>query len=281
MRMGWFLGLIGASVMVGCGGDDDGSACFCGAEVPGGRLSIACGSTQCVDGAGYRCVGPDDFVSDPSACAPSGDAGPPPMDAGPGDVDAGPADTDAGPPPADAGPNGCSVLVDETGIGITDSCAGENICICTPNMACSSDCNACLTPGTCEPALPRRYRLFPLLAYVPPTKPDGSGWDADGSGPDLYVEMSVDGAGTITTATANDLTIDGDGDFSAVYSGTSGDYNLVFGSSIDASVNDEDLAGDDGAFVCTWTANPALVRGRLLECEGELGGLYALVTPLL
>ena len=104
MRMGWFLGLIGASVMVGCGGDDDGSACFCGAEVPGGRLSIACGSTQCVDGAGYRCVGPDDFVSDPSACAPSGDAGPPPMDAGPGDVDAGPADTDAGPPPADAGP---------------------------------------------------------------------------------------------------------------------------------------------------------------------------------
>jgi len=130
-------------------------------------------------------------------------------------------------------------------------------------MACSSDCNACLTPGTCEPALPRRYRLFPLLAYVPPTKPDGSGWDADGSGPDLYVEMSVDGAGTITTATANDLTIDGDGDFSAVYSGTSGDYNLVFGSSIDASVNDEDLAGDDGAFVVGKTGD-GLDAARLL-----------------
>jgi len=196
-------------------------------------------------------------------------------------TDAGPDPLDGGPPPQDLGPTGCSVRIDASGLEFTDSCSGANLCVCSVDTTCNANCNLCLSPGTCEPAFPRRYRLAPVFAYVPATKPSGEGWDADGSGPDLYAAMMVDGAGRFETATANDLPLDGDGDFTAVYSGSFGDFNMVSGSSIFTEVFDEDAVADDGAFECNWSANPSLARARFLECAGdELGGFGAFMLPL-
>jgi hypothetical protein len=250
--------LVGSIALVGCG--DDGSppfslentvsACSDGLDNDSDGL-VDCADTECV---GYAICGA---------------------------TDGGPPRLDGGPPVADLGASGCSVLIDSSGFGVTDSCTGGNICICTPDATCEAGCNSCLSPGTCEPALPRRYRLSPVYAYVPVTKPSGEGWDGDGSGPDLFAAMAVDGTGRFQTATANDLTLDADGDFTAIYSGTFADFNLIAGSSITAEVSDEDALADDAAFMCEWSANPMLARARFIECAGdELGGFGAFIVPL-
>jgi hypothetical protein len=247
--------------LVACG-DDDGS-------VPMPREDTV---ATCSDGVDNDSDGLID-CADPGcgvfAMCASTDAGP---------IDGGPLD--GGPPPRDLGPDGCSVLLDSAGFVDTDSCTGGNLCICPVDTTCEADCDLCLSPGTCEPAFPRRYRLVPLFAYVPATKPSGEGWDGDGSGPDLFAAMSVDGTGRFVTATANDLTLDGDGDFTAVYTGSSGDFNMVSGSTITAEVTDEDALANDGAFECNWSANPTLARDRYLECTGDLGGFGAFMLPL-
>lgn len=195
-------------------------------------------------------------------------------------TDAGPDPEDAGPPPRDVGPAGCSVRVDATGFGITDSCGGADICICTPDASCETECNLCLSPGTCEAAFPRRYRIQPIYAYVPIVKPSGEAWDGDGSGPDLFVATSVDGGGRFETATAYDLTLDGDGEYPAAYSGSFGDFNMVSGSSIVVEVFDEDAVVDDLALECAGSADPTLARSRFIACEGDVGGVFALMLPL-
>ena len=82
-------------------------------------------------------------------------------------------------------------------------------------------------------------------------------------------------------ATANDLTLDSDGDFTAVYSGSKGDFGTVLGSSITAEVIDQDALADDAAFDCTWSASPALAPARSIKCAGdELGGFGAFIVPL-
>ena len=87
--------------------------------------------------------------------------------------------------------------------------------------------------------------------------------------------MTVDGSAPFSTATANNLTLGADGDFTASYSGTVRDFNLVAGSSIQAEVFDEDLTSNDGAIRCNWNATAAEARRRVLSCDSAFGGFVA------
>jgi len=91
--------------------------------------------------------------------------------------------------------------------------------------------------------------------------------------------MTVDGSAPLRTATANNVSLDADGNFSASYSGTSREFNLVAGSSIQAEVIDEDLTSDDSAFICNFNATAAEARGRVLICTDARGGFGALLFP--
>ena len=91
--------------------------------------------------------------------------------------------------------------------------------------------------------------------------------------------MTVDGSAPLRTATANNVSLDADGNFTTFYSGTSREFNLVAGSSIQAEVIDEDLTSDDSAFICNLNATAAEARGRVLRCESALGGFEALILP--
>ncbi len=68
--------------------------------------------------------------------------------------------------------------------------------------------------------------------------------------------------------------------FSVQWTGVFGDANLVAGSQIEVNVLDEDVADDDGAFLCEWTATPEQLRSRVLACAGDLGSFIAVVTAL-
>ena len=87
-------------------------------------------------------------------------------------------------------------------------------------------CSTCAAPGSCEAALPGRYRIILASVAVPTRKPDGTDWDVGGGAPDLYVVIKVDGATVLAMSAVADDT------FSASFTGTFGDANLVTGSEI-------------------------------------------------
>lgn len=73
---------------------EDPDECVCEGTVPEGQLSVACGESQCIAGAGYRCTGANTAVAFPAACDSAAD-----VDAGgaPGDADAPKPDAGAAP----------------------------------------------------------------------------------------------------------------------------------------------------------------------------------------
>jgi hypothetical protein len=246
-RIRWGIGL--GLVLAACGGDDATSVCAPGATqvcVCAGGLS---GAQACRDdGSGF------------GVCECAG-------------VDAGPGPVDAGMPTSDAGSPGCDVRVGEE--ALEDSCGGGDLCICPPVSCSELGCSVCATPGTCEAATPRRFRIVPIEAAVPTTSPSGDAWDPGGGAPDLYARVSVDGS-TILASTAV-----GSDSFTVSWSGAFADATLVAGSRVLIEVFDrDDLDADDGAFVCEWPVTAELLRGRILFCEGELGSLLATVLPL-
>ena len=276
-------------VISGCGGSNPPSSvctpgstltCTCPGGAAGGQSCNADGSAYgpCVcggtDGGTPSCGdGTCDSGETCSTCA--SDCGACPATCGNGACDSGETCSTCASDCGACPPTGCSVQVSADGNTVTDSCGGSDICICDLDTTCAAGCDLCLTPGRCEAAFPRRYALVPQIALVPATKPDGSGWDADGSGPDLFAEMTVDGSAPLRTATANNVSLDADGQFTTFYSGTSREFNLVAGSSIQAEVFDEDLTSNDGAIRCNWNATAAEARRRVLSCDSAFGGFVA------
>lgn len=243
------------TVVLGCGDDDESTTCIPGTV----REPNLC--LFCPDGrqSFQRCNAAGDGYN---ACeCPSADAGLP---------DGGTSD---GGPRIDAA-GGCDVTI---GAAVAqDTCGGATLCVCTPEADPCADvgCSLCASPGACETALPRRYRVAPFSASVPTTKPDGSSWDVGGGAPDLFVWVEVDGSVVLPmTAVADDT-------FAAMFTGSFADVTLVSGSEIVMEVRDQDVTGSDGAFICTFEVTPALLRGRILSCTGDLGDLLGSVVPL-
>ena len=251
-------------VISGCGGSNPPSS-VC---TPGSTLACTCPGGA----AGGQSCNADGSAYGPCVCGGT-DGGTP--SCGDGTCDSGETCSTCASDCGACPPTGCSVQVSADGNTVTDSCGGSDICICDLDTTCAAGCDLCLTPGRCEAAFPRRYTLSPAFAWVPPTKPDGSGWDADGSGPDLFAEMTVDGSAPFSTATVNDLTLDADGHFTASFPDLFRDFNLVAGSSIQAEVIDEDSFSDDSAFICNLNATAAEARRRVLSCDSAFGGFVA------
>lgn len=245
-RWFWVLGLVWSGVACG---DDDSVPVTC---TPGTTITCACptgtGRLVCNDeGTGY------------------GDCS---CDAG----DARIPQPDGGVSPSDAGA-GCDVTVGEE--VFLDTCSGSSICSCEPASCDTLGCSICASLGTCEAALPRRYRIVPFSAEVPTRNPEGESWDVGGGAPDLYATVSVDGTPVIEATAAGTDT------FSVQWTGALGDTTLVGGSRILVTVLDRDeLDADDPAFLCEWSVSPELLRGRILVCGGELGTFLGTIVPL-
>jgi len=96
MRVGFFalIALLGLSACTQERARPDDDDCRCAGDVPEGLLDVACGETQCVGGAGYRCTGPNAATAAPEACL--GDSGAALVDAGVATADAGGDGLDAG-----------------------------------------------------------------------------------------------------------------------------------------------------------------------------------------
>jgi hypothetical protein len=97
-----------AALAIGCEMAPVDRGCWCEGDVPGGRLDVACGQTQCLGDTEYECTGVNTAIA-VGACGTSGG------DAGPGD-DAGMIEDDAGMIEDDAG----MIDMDDAGMTCTE-----------------------------------------------------------------------------------------------------------------------------------------------------------------
>jgi hypothetical protein len=142
-------------------------------------------------------------------------------------------------PPIDSSPKLCSV-------GDPSSCAGETICIGT----------------MCEPAFNRIYTFSGISVTVATQNPGGSAWDPLGGAPDPFVVVKLNGTSILTTANVSDV-------FAASYTETT-DQQIVAGSTLQMTMSDADVGGDDLILDCTidpLTADE--LRHAVVECDGS------------
>src|SRR5262245_3461125 len=142
-------------------------------------------------------------------------------------------------PSPDSPPRTCSP-------GDPNSCSGETICIGT----------------TCEAAFDRIYRFSGIAVTVAAQDPAGAAWDPLGGAPDPFVAVKLNGTSIVTTANVSDV-------FAATYTETT-DQTIVAGSSLQMTMSDADVGGDDVILDCTIDplAADALRRG-VVECDGS------------
>lgn len=228
---------MGVLAWAACGGDDGGGSG--GVCDPGATRACTCtdgrsGSQACFgDGTGFE------------SCTCSGPT-----------TDGGPV-LDAAPGPVDGGPGGCTFQFDSDTGDATDTCTGDNLCVCP-----GAPDDECVGTGTCSIALGRRYTIGVVAAAMPtPNNPAGGCWDLDCSPPDTFVQVLVDDVvigETTATTDVNEVTYDPPFSFSATLAG---------GSQIVAYTYDEDITGDEPGSGCMWDVTAELLRGRLLICD--------------
>jgi len=141
--------------------------------------------------------------------------------------------------PVDTSPKLCSV-------GDPNSCAGETICVGT----------------MCEPAFNRIYTFSEISVTVATKNPGGSAWEPLGGAPDPFVEVKLNGTSILKTANVSDV-------FAATYT-ESTDQQIVAGSTLQLTMSDADVTGDDLILDCTidpLTADE--LRHAVVECDGS------------
>jgi len=93
-------------------------------------------------------------------------------------------------------------------VGLMAACpttAGKDGDRCKQNSECE-DALICAS-GKCGTVYARQWRLSPLSARISPTDSNGDTWDGDGSPPDPFIVVLVDGTAVLTTQTVqNSLT---------------------------------------------------------------------------
>lgn len=136
-----------------------------------------------------------------------------------------------------------------------DTCTGDTICI-----------------ATCEPVVPRAYRITNISHSVPATKPDGSPWDV-GSAPDLFVVVSVNAVQLAETQYVSDQ-------LSAAWPGPF-NIQLTAGASLVVASFDDDVSANDEVFTCQASPVTATqLRARTLRCEASGYRLTFDINPL-
>ncbi len=151
---------------------------------------------------------------------------------------------------------GCSVQLFEGDIYATDTCSGNEICICPAG-------NSCASGGTCEAAFNRRYELVMRAAVYPERRPDGQCWDAACGAPDPFVNVWVDGEFVGGTPTRQDTfrpewDVNSDGELGRV--------TVLPGSIIDIEAGDEDISVNDPGLICELDMTAQFLRNRIIAC---------------
>lgn len=135
-----------------------------------------------------------------------------------------------------------------------DTCTGSLICVI----------------NTCEQALPRQY-VITQLTVRPPATNNGAQWDPDGSAPDPYVQIIVDGQTIDTTPIEQDT-------FSASWPGPF-QLPLAAGDTLQLHAFDSDLTVDDSIANCASPVDVAMLRDRGFAC-GAANTIAFQINPL-
>jgi hypothetical protein len=101
----------------------------------------------------------------------------------------------------------------------------------------------------------------------------GAAWDADGSPPDPYVKILVNGVEAGRTAVMADT-------YTPAWGVTVITVSIPDGANVELDVEDSDAIVDDFAFNCVATPiNASELRSRDAGCTGATGTLTANVFP--
>jgi hypothetical protein len=88
-------------------------------------------------------------------------------------------------------------------------------------------------------------------------------WDADGSAPDPFIQVFVDGVSVGTTSARANTRFP---TWTARFRGT-----VSNGSIVELDVWDEDIAAHDFAFTCALTIGESMLRARTFTCTAASG----------
>jgi hypothetical protein len=132
-------------------------------------------------------------------------------------------------------------------IGTTDICTADNVCI----------------DNACTPAFPRAYTITGLSVTAPQMMTDGNPWNPDNQdgGPDIYVDISVNGTIVTTTAVATDT-----------YNSTfAGPYSVMLDTSVslDLKASNKTSSASDLIYDCSLpTVSASILRVGYVLCSG-------------
>lgn len=139
------------------------------------------------------------------------------------------------------------------------------VSLCTSDPATCSGETMCFN-SQCVAAFGREYVITIADAAIPPTKPDGSAWDPDGSAPDPFAVLSLDGRALGTTTVVHDSLL-------PVWRQTTAPTVVPAGGLLRVDVIDKDAVSDDGVLTCTWELTADLLHAGFARCAGEIGGV--------
>ena len=103
-------------------------------------------------------------------------------------------------------------------------------------------------------------------ATINPTKPDGSAWETDGSAPDPFARVTLNGAEVLSTHTLANT-------FTPEWGDTSVGTDVNPGMSVLVDVIDSDPAGDEPIISGCVIALTEDLPGRSATCSGAAGSV--------
>ena len=127
------------------------------------------------------------------------------------------------------------------------TCAGDTICL----------------DGTCRPAFSRFYRFGVYDATFATTDGNGQAWDVDGSAPDPFFTVSINGTLVVTSSKIDNV-------FSFTWNEASNPTVLAAGSTVTFDFYDSDVAVDELIASCEFSPLTAdRLHAGQVQCVGS------------